>query len=35
MTIAELQTLFVNAITTGVFVGFIIGVLLSVFGRHK
>jgi len=33
MTIAEFQQLFFNAITTGIFVGFIIGCMLSFFGR--
>jgi len=34
MTIADFQELFLYAITTGVFLGFIIGVMLSFFGRR-
>lgn len=33
MTLAELQTLFLYAITTGVFLGFIIGAIIKFFGR--
>jgi len=35
MSITELQTLILNAITMGVFLGFIIGILLSVFGSRN
>jgi len=33
MNIAELQTLILYAITTGVFVGFIVGAMVRLFGR--
>jgi len=34
MSIVEVQTLFFNAITVGVFLGFIIGAFISFFGRR-
>jgi len=33
MSITELQTLFFNAITTSIFVGFIISMILLFFGK--
>jgi len=35
MSIGEIQTLLMNAITMGIFLGFIIGILLSVFGKKR
>jgi len=33
MNITEIQTLFFNAITTGIFFGFISGIILLFFGK--